>query len=239
MIRVTVWNEYRHEKTDEEVKKIYPSGIHNQIASFLREMEDIEIKTATLDEPEHGLTDEVLENTDVLIWWGHIAHDEVRDEIVEKVCRHVLNGMGLIVLHSGHLSKVFTRLMGTSGFLRARDKGSKVRLWKISPGHPIMNGVDDYIELEEEEMYGEYFDIPSPEEVLMISWYKTGEVFRSACCFQRGAGKIFFFQPGHETYPIFYYPQIQHIIKNAVKWAQSERYYRNNGLIFPEPLEEE
>lgn len=239
MIRVTVWNEFRHEKTDEIVKQLYPNGIHNQIADFLQTPGEIEVITATLDEPMHGLSDEVLNNTDVLIWWGHIAHEEVDDKIVEKVCKRVLGGMGLIVLHSGHLSKVFTRLMGTSGFLRARDAGAKVRLWKLIPTHPIMEGIGDYIELEKEEMYGEYFDIPAPDELLMVSWYKTGEVFRSACCFKRGAGKIFYFQPGHETYPIYHNTEIQKIIRNAVVWAKSPLYTGNSGLIFPEPLEEE
>ncbi|MGC8970605.1 MAG: ThuA domain-containing protein [bacterium] len=218
-IRVTVWNEFRHEKIHEEVKKVYPNGIHNVIAEFLKKQPGIEVKTATLDEPEHGLTQEVLDNTDVLIWWGHMAHNEVNDEIVERVYNRVLNGMGLIVLHSGHLSKIFRKLMGTSCMLKWREAGEKERIWVLEPGHPIAEGLGEYFEIPHTEMYGERFDIPKPDELVFISWFKGGEVFRSGCCFYRGKGKIFYFRPGHETFPIYYQPEVQKVIYNAVKWA--------------------
>jgi trehalose utilization protein len=179
----------------------------------------MEVHTATLDEPEHGLTEEVLNNTDVLIWWGHMAHHEVRDDIVERVYNRVLNGMGLIVLHSGHFSKIFRKLMGTTCDLKWREIGEKERIWVIEPGHPIAQGLDEYIELEHTEMYGERFDIPAPDELVFISWFAGGEVFRSGCCFYRGKGKIFYFRPGHETYPIYYNPKILKVIENAVRWA--------------------
>lgn len=219
MIRVTVWNEYRHERHNSEVKAVYPEGIHGQIASFLH-VAGFGVKTATLDEPEHGLTSEVLDHTDVLIWWGHMAHHEVDDQIVEKVKQRVLNGMGLIVLHSGHFSKIFQSLMGTSCNLKWREAGEKERLWVISPGHPIAEGIPEYIEIDHEEMYGEHFDIPEPDEVIFTSWFAGGEVFRSGCTFKRGNGKIFYFRPGHETYPTYYHKQVQQVIINAVKWAK-------------------
>lgn len=218
-IRVTVWNEFRHEKIHEEVKKVYPDGIHNTIADFLKKQTGLEVKTATLDEPEHGLTQEVLDNTDVLIWWGHMAHNEVRDDVVERVYNRVLNGMGLIVLHSGHLSKIFRKLMGTSCMLKWREAGEKERIWVVEPGHPIAEGLGEYFEIPHTEMYGERFDIPKPDELVFISWFKGGEVFRSGCCFYRGKGKIFYFRPGHETFPIYYQPEVQKVIYNAVKWA--------------------
>jgi len=218
-IRVTIWNEFRHEKIHEEVKKVYPNGIHNVIADFLKRQPGIEVKTATLDEPEHGLTQEVLDNTDVLIWWGHMAHNEVRDEVVERVYNRILNGMGLIVLHSGHLSKIFRKLMGTSCNLKWREAGEKERIWVVEPGHPIAEGLGEYFEIPHTEMYGERFDIPKPDELVFISWFKGGEVFRSGCCFYRGKGKIFYFRPGHETFPIYYQPEVQKVIYNAVKWA--------------------
>ena len=222
MINVTVWNEYRHEKSNAEVKKIYPDGIHNCIAEFLRKEEGISVKTATLDQANHGLTDELLSNTDVLIWWGHGYHKEVSDEITEKVHARVLRGMGFIALHSSHLAKPFLRLMGTSGSLKWRDDDFE-RLWLVSPGHPIAEGVDEYIELEIEEMYGEWFDIPTPDELVFISWFSGGEVFRSGCCWNRGMGKVFYFRPGHETNPSYHVPQIQRIITNSVKWAAPKR----------------
>lgn len=217
-MKITVWNEYRHEKENPEVTAIYPDGIHQTIARFLEE-EGFDTKTATLDEPEHGLTDNVLNETDVLLWWGHMAHDEVTDEVAEKVKQHVLNGMGLIVLHSGHFSKVFKKLMGTSCDLKWREADDKERLWVVDPTHPITEGIGEYIELEKEEMYGEHFDIPTPDELVFVSWFEGGEVFRSGATFKRGRGRIFYFRPGHETYPTYDNKEIQKVICNGVKWA--------------------
>lgn len=219
-IRVTVWNEYRHERKNEKVAEIYPTGIHNAIANPLREQGFV-VRTATLDEPQHGLTDEVLDATDVLVWWGHTAHDEVSDEVVAKVVERVWKGMGLIVLHSGHFSKVFKRLMGTSCDLKWREAGENERLWVVDPTHPIVSGIGDYIDLEEEEMYGEHFDIPTPDELVLVSWFAGGEVFRSGCTFRRGGGKIFYFRPGHETHPTYHNQQVQKVIANAVQWTRS------------------
>ncbi|MGM0181175.1 hypothetical protein IGK74_000061 [Enterococcus sp. AZ150] len=217
MIHVTIWNEYRHEKTDEKVKEVYPEGIHEQLKSFLNE--EFMVHTATLDEVEHGLTEARLNETDVLIWWGHIAHDEVDDEIVNRVHTRVLQGMGLIVLHSGHFSKIFKKLMGTSCDLKWCEANERCRIWNIAPSHPITKGIGEWIELEEEEMYGEHFDIPTPDELIFINWYQGGEVFRGGCTYTRGNGKIFYFQPGHETYPSYYNAQVQRVIKNAIYWA--------------------
>jgi trehalose utilization protein len=218
-LNVTVWNENRHEQQNPVVRDIYPNGIHGAIAQFL-EAEGLNARTATLDEPEHGLTDDVLTNTDVLIWWGHLAHGEVKDEIVQKVQQRVLDGMGLIVLHSGHFSKIFKLLMGTSCDLKWREADETERLWVVAPSHPIAEGIGEYIQLEKEEMYGEHFDIPQPDELIFTSWFEGGEVFRSGCTFSRGNGKVFYFRPGHETYPTYHNKQIQRVILNAVKWAQ-------------------
>ncbi len=219
MVKVTVWNENRHEQKDQEVRDVYPDGIHGAIAAFL-EKEEFEVRTATLDEAEHGLTEEVLNSTDVLLWWGHIAHEEVQDEIVERVKQRVLDGMGLIVLHSGHFSKIFKVLMGTSCDLKWREANEKERIWIVDPSHPIVEGLGEYIELEREEMYGEHFDIPAPDELVMVSWFQGGEVFRSGCTYRRGNGKVFYFRPGHETYPTYYNTEVQRVISNAVKWAK-------------------
>jgi trehalose utilization protein len=216
--RVTVWNEGRHEKTHDAVKQVYPDGIHTVIAEHLRS-EGFTVRTATLDEPEHGLSAEVLAQTDVLTWWGHMAHHEVRDEIVDRVQQRVLDGMGLVVLHSAHMSKIFRRLMGTSCELKWREVGERERLWVVEPGHPIAAGLGGYFEIPHAEMYGERFDIPAPDALVFVSWYEGGEVFRSGCCFQRGKGRIFYFSSGHETYPIYYQPEVQRVIANAVRWA--------------------
>ena len=217
-IRVTVWNEFRHERQSEAIAEIYPNGIHGAIAEGLM-AHGFETRTATLDEPEHGLTDGVLAQTDVLIWWGHKAHAEVSEEIADRVQKRVWEGMGLITLHSGHFSKPFKRLMGTSCDLKWREADEKERLWVVSPGHPIVEGIGEYIELPEEEMYGEHFDIPAPDELVFVSWFEGGDVFRSGCCFFRGAGKIFYFRPGHETYPTYYSDDVRQVIANAARWA--------------------
>ncbi len=217
-INVTVWNEFRHEKQNDTVKAIYPDGIHTVLADGLRKS-GFTVRTATLDEPEHGLTDAVLESTDVLTWWGHRAHDDVSDEIVQRVQKRVLDGMGLIVLHSGHFSKIFKVLMGTTCDLKWREAGERERLWVVEPGHPITEGVGEYIELEHAEMYGERFDIPAPETLVFMSWFEGGEVFRSGCCYTRGKGRIFYFRPGHETYPIYKNPEIMRVIANSVRWS--------------------
>ena len=219
-VRVTVWNEFRHEKKHEAVQRIYPDGIHAVISQALSQHADITVSCATLDEPEHGLTEEVLSNTDVLIWWGHMAHDEVHDEVVTRVQARVLEGMGLIVLHSGHFSKIFRRMMGTNCSLKWREAAEKERLWVVEPGHPIAEGLGEYFELQHTEMYGERFDIPTPDKLVFISWFAGGEVFRSGCCWERGHGRIFYFRPGHETYPIYYDANVQRVIANAVRWAR-------------------
>ncbi|NJD04281.1 MAG: trehalose utilization protein ThuA [Ruminiclostridium sp.] len=236
-IRVTMWNEYRHEKKEENVAAVYPEGIHGAIADYLAADSECEVRTATLDEPEHGLTDEILDNTDVLIWWGHIAHSEVRDEIVEKLHKRVLCGMGLLVLHSGHHSKIFKRLMGTTCNLKWREIGEKERLWVIEPNHPIAEGIEEYVELEHEEMYGERFDIPAPDALVFAGWFQGGEVFRSGCCFNRGYGKVFYFQPGHETYPTYHNQVILKIIKNAVRWAKPVKIVPILACSNPKSLE--
>jgi trehalose utilization protein len=217
-IRVTVWGENVHEHKNERVGKVYPKGMHGAIADALMKDPAIEARTATLDQDQHGLTDEVLANTDVLTWWGHTAHGQVQDAIVEKVATRVLQGMGLIVLHSGHFSKIFKRLMGTSCALTWREVGERERLWVCNPGHAIAKGIPPHIDIPHEEMYGEPFGIPDGETVF-LSWFEGGEAFRSGVCFNRGAGKIFYFRPGHETYPTYHQAEIQTILRNSVKWA--------------------
>ena len=218
-IRVTVWNEHRHEKSDAAVAAVYPSGIHEAVAGPLRAQPDLAVRTATLDEPEHGLGGGVLDNTDVLVWWGHMAHDEVSDAVAARVQQRVHQGMGFVALHSAHMSKPFTRLMGTSCLLRWREAGEKERLWVVEPGHPVTDGLPPYFELAHEEMYGERFDVPAPEATVFISWFAGGNVFRSGLCWTRGKGRVFYFRPGHETHPTYTQKEVQMVIRNAVRWA--------------------
>lgn len=218
MIRVTVWNEYKHEREYENIGRVYPKGIHGCIAEFLGKEEDIQVRTATFDMQEHGLTEEVLKDTDVLIIWSHALQDEFSDEVAQRVQQYVLSGMGLIALHSAHFSKIMKKLLGTSMTLKWKH-GEQENLWCLMPTHPIAAGIPEKIELPQEEMYGEYFDIPKPDDVIFAGWFSGGQVFRSGCTFTRGLGKIFYFQPGHEEYPIYHRPEIQQIIINAVRFC--------------------
>ena len=218
-INVTVWNEGRHEKKSEKIRKVYPDGIHNAIAEGLKKHGFKNVATGTLDDADQGLPNSVLNKTDVLLWWGHMAHGDVKDELVDRVWQRVLAGMGIIVLHSGHFSKIFRKLMGTNCSLKWREADEKERIWNIAPSHEITQGIGEYFELPQSEMYGERFDIPEPDKSIFISWYEGGEVFRSGCVWERGNGRVFYFSPGHETYPIFYDDTIRKIIANAVNWA--------------------
>ncbi len=238
-MRITVWNEGRHEQKNEKVKAVYPNGIHSVIADGLREYGLTDVGTATLDEPEHGLTVDVLAATDVLLWWGHMAHGDVKDEIVERVYQRVMDGMGLIVLHSGHHSKIFKKLMGVNADLKWREANEKERLWVVNPAHPIADGLPDYFELPHEEMYGEPFGIPEPDSLVLVSWFQGGEIFRSGCCFYRGRGKVFYFRPGHETFPTYYDKNVRHVIANGVRWAaptNGPRVWVENRTVPLEPL---
>lgn len=223
VLNVVVWGENVHEKRHPQVAAIYPRGMHEAIAEGLRASgPDLAVSTATLQDPEHGLPEERLAATDVLLWWGHVAHNEVADAVVDRVQARVLEGMGLIVLHSGHYAKIFKRMLGTSCSLTWREAGERERLWVCNPGHPIAAGIDRCIELPAEEMYGEPFGIPAPDEQVFISWFEGGEVFRSGCCWFRGNGRVFYFRPGHETYPTYYDPNIRRVLANAVRWARPQ-----------------
>lgn len=217
-IRVTVWGENVHEHKNKVVSGIYPLTMHGTIAAALKQA-GIDASSVTLQDAEHGLTAKKLAETDVLIWWGHAAHGDVQDAVVERVCEAVWGGMGIIFLHSAHFSKPFKRLMGAPCNLSWREAGERERLWVTSRQHPIAAGLPDHFELEYEEMYGEPFGVPEPLETVFISWFAGGEVFRSGLTYKRGAGNIFYFRPGHETYPTYHDANVQRVILNAVNWA--------------------
>lgn len=237
-LRVIVWGENVHEQQDAAVRALYPQGMHDAIAAGIREhLPTARVEMATFQEPEHGLGVERLAQTDVLTWWGHRAHQEVSDAVVERVHARVLAGMGLIVLHSGHFSKIFKRLMGTTCSLNWRVAGERERLWVCNPGHPIARGLGASFELPQEEMYGEPFAVPPPEEQVFISWFEGGEVFRSGCCWRRGNGRIFYFRPGHETYPTYLDANVRRVIANAVAWARPQGHWPDACINVKEPLE--
>jgi trehalose utilization protein len=227
LIRVTVWNEYVHELEDPAVRAIYPEGIHGCIGDFLSKETDMAVRLSVMADEGQGLSDRILDETDVLVIWAHMRHEGLLDETAARVRERVLGGMGLIALHSAHHSKILKALLGTSLNLSWRHC-DRERLWCVNPGHPIAQGLPEHFELESEEMYGEPFDIPQPDELVFLGWFAGGEVFRSGCTFTRGRGKIFYFQPGHEEYPTYRVPEVRRVIANAVRWA-----YRENRLPAP------
>lgn len=239
-LKILVWNEGVHEAQNEpaHIGEIYPDGIHGAIAGGLRSyFPEAEISTAVLDsDQDHGLSEEALAETDVLLWWGHKAHDEVRDDVVERVHRHVLGGMGLLVLHSGHFAKIFTKLLGTSCSLSWRNEGERELVWSVKPSHPIAEGVDNPIVIPEQEMYGELFDIPDPDDLIFISSFAGGEVFRSGVTFTRGNGRIFYFSPGDQEYPVYHHPQVQRVLANGVRWAAQPERQRSAPSVSNRPV---
>jgi trehalose utilization protein len=220
-IHATIWNEYVSERREEAAARTYPKGLHVAIADGIRERlgDEVKLSTVTLEQSAQGLPESLLAATDVLVWWGHMAHEQVTDATLARVRERVLAGMGLVVLHSGHLSRIFTSLMGTSCNLRWREGDDRELIWTVNPSHPITQGVPNPLEIGQHEMYGEFFDIPQPDELIFVSSFTGGEVFRSGCCFRRGNGRIFFFSPGHETCPVYYLPGVRRVLANAVRWA--------------------
>ena len=220
-IRALVWGENIHERKNKAVAQIYPRGMHQAIADALNAGPGIHAETATLEQPDHGITPERLAQTDVLLWWGHAAHGDVSDAVTQMVCDAVWSGMGAIFLHSAHFSKPFKRLMGAPCNLTWREAGERERVWLTTRSHPIAAGLPDHFELENEEMYGEPFGVPEPLETVFVSWFQGGEVFRSGLTWRRGAGNVFYFRPGHETYPTYHDATVQTVLRNAVTWAHN------------------
>ncbi len=228
-MNITIFNENVGELLTAEDKQeyrnailaVHPNGIHNTLKELVEEMDGVTVRTATPQDPEFGLSDEVLDNTDVLLWWAHLGHDAVSDELVEKIHHRVLAGMGILFLHSAHYSKAFKKILGTTGDLRWKDDAYE-RIFNINPAHPIAQGIPEHFELGIEECYAECFDIPKPDDVVFLGWFDYGEVFRSGCTWTRGYGKVFYFQPGHETNLSYKHPHVRRIIKNAVAWAYTE-----------------
>jgi trehalose utilization protein len=239
--QVTVWNENVHEREDPAVAERYPDGIHGAIAAGL-ERDGYDVGTATLDDPEHGLTASVLEDTDVLVWWSHAANDQVSDEVADRVVDRIHDGMGFLALHSAKNSKPFKRLMGTTCDMKYRHGGETERVWVVDPGHPITDGLGEYFEIPATEMYGEPYDVPEPDRTVFVSWFEGGEVFRSGLCYRRGRGRVFAFRPGHEEYPVFHQAEVRRVVSNAVAWAtpvEGATTARGESEVDPiEPLED-
>jgi trehalose utilization protein len=222
-VRITVWNEYYQEPKDPRVSAVYPDGIHRVLAEGFEAQfgSEAEVRTAVLADPEHGLTERVLAETDVLVWWAHLKHGEVSDEIVERIRLRVLGGMGLLILHSAIESKIAQALLGTTCRMSWWRHGGRELTWTVEPGHQIAQGVPNPLVIPDGEMYGEPLHVPTPDDLVFITAYEGGEVLRSGCGWKRGRGRIFFLATGHEEYPIYYRDDVRLVLANAARWAKS------------------
>ena len=239
-VRVLVWDEAPHHAP----KEMYPKSLNGAIADGLNEMGQgrIVAKTANLDDPNQGITDEALAGTDVLLWWGHARHGEVTDETAARVIQAVHHGMGFIPLHSAHYSKTFRGVLNCTGHLKGGWRESNPpdteEITVCAPRHPIAQGVEDFV-LPQEEMYGNPFDVPPPLAVVFQSYFpQGGEYFPSFTATVgegidldftsgpgggkgqgEGKGRVFYFRPGHEAFPTYFDPNVRRILHNAVLWA--------------------
>lgn len=198
----------------------YPEGMGVYLKNILSEDGNDVTYIEVTDDGEQNYDEDVLKGCDVAVWWGHWYHDRVSDKLVDQLVENVQKGMGLICLHSAHRSKPFLRLLGTTGCLKWREDAEKERVWCVDLTHPINKGVGEFVDVAHEEMYGEPFDIPTPDELVYLGWFQGGEVLRSGCVFKRGRGKLFYFNPGHETYPTYKNPSIVKILKNACEYLK-------------------
>jgi trehalose utilization protein len=240
-IKVLIWDE----NPSHASKELYPNSLRGAIAvgvTGLDKASELDVKTAHLDEPEQGVSDQILAETDVLVWWGHARHDLVEDALAERIKDRVhKQGMGLVVLHSGHYSKPFKVTVGGPGHLkggwREADDSETIRV--CAPWHPVAEGVEDFV-LDNEEMYGAPFDVPPYETLVFQSRFSVGgETFPSGIAWTvgegidpeftsgpgngknqgEGKGRLFYFRPGHETYPTYLDARVHKVIYNAIRWS--------------------
>jgi trehalose utilization protein len=202
-------------------KEVYPNDIRGAVAAELAKLRGYTVKTATLSDPEQGISQAALDATDVLIWWGHLKHGDVSDTGVERIVKRVREGgMGIIFLHSAHFAKPLKAVLGASGAWKdyVNDR-SPHRITVADPKHPIARGVRDFV-IPQEERYEEPFIVPTPEAVVFEGYYeKTKTKARQGLCWTIGKGRVFYFRPGHEEFPVFFMPEVRRIMRNAALWA--------------------
>ncbi len=220
--RVVVWSE------GTAPKRVYPNDIRGAVAEGLKPLQGWEIVTATITDPEQGVSAESLKKTDVLIWWGHARHNEVTDENVARIVSRVKdNGMGFIALHSSHFAKALKKLLGTRcAWKDYVEDGSSVRMIVKDKQHPIVQGISDFT-LPQTERYTKPFEVPPPESLVLDGIYTlpngATEQSRQALVWTIGKGKVLYFQPGHETYPTFFDETVRKILRNAVEWMAPKK----------------
>jgi len=214
-VKALVWSEFT------EPKDVYPKGIHGDIAEYLNASGNVEAKVVQLSDPDQGVSQAMLDWADVLLWWGHQKHRDVTDETVQRIVKSVKEGgMGYFAMHSAHYSRGLIAILGTPCGLGSVGDGGAESISVVMPDHPIAKGVSDFV-VPRTEYFGEPFGVPEPEAVVFKSTFEKGDNiwFRSGCCWTVGKGRVFYFRPGHETYPIMRQPEVQKVIYNATLWS--------------------
>lgn len=220
--KVLVWSE------GTAPKNVYPNDINAAIAEGLKPLKGWEVQAVSINDPDQGLPDDLLNSASALIWWGHQRHGDVKDELVAKIKTRVTEeGMGFIATHSAHYSKALKAILGTPcGWSYYTDDGAKLDMVVKAPTHPICKGVKDFT-IPHTERYGDPFQCPTPETVLFDGIY-TMKDDKTEHCLQGftwtiGKGRVMYFQPGHEGYPIYFMPEVQQIFRNGVQWVASKK----------------
>jgi trehalose utilization protein len=218
---VVVWSE------GTAPKSVYPNDINGAVAEGLKDLSGWEVVKAGLSDPDQGLPDKLLQRADVLIWWGHQKHGDVKDELVDKIVKRVKeDGMGFIALHSSHFAKPNKKLMGTACSWKAYVLDSTtLKITVKSPDHPIAKGIKDFT-IDHSERYSDPYAVPTPKAVVFegtASLKKGGtDTSQIGLTWEIGKGKVFYFQAGHETNPVFMDPNVRQIMSNAVQWAAKQ-----------------
>lgn len=273
-VRVVVWDERQPSQ-----KEAYENFLGNAIADFLRGEDGLAVQSVTIDDPEQGISQAVLDNCDVLIWWGHKRQSEILPEAGKRIVERISSGkLHLIALHSAHWSTPFVEAMneitrrrtvatGTAKsdityvpppkqytvprydtrltpftiarkfpdgrqnlevhlpyccFPAYRNDGKPSHVKILQKGHPITKGIPHEFQISRTEMYDEPFHVPEPDDVILEERWATGEWFRSGMLWRLGKGIVFYFRPGHETFPVYKEQFPLKILSNAVRWAADQ-----------------
>ena len=213
-IRVRIWCE------GTAPKSVYPRDIDGALGDFLGKRKDLVVSRARLDDADVGLSDGALDATDALIWWGRLRHADLPDSRARAIAARVRAGkLGFIALHASCLSKPFVELMGgpceLGGF---REDGRPERVEIKDRDHPIARGVAPFT-IPRTSMFAEPFKVPKPDSIVMMSTFDRGETFRSGMTWTVQKGRVAYFRPGHDGFPVFFHPSVRQVIANSVAWS--------------------
>jgi trehalose utilization protein len=276
-VNVVVWDEQQPKQ-----KLAYENFLGNAIADHLRARGGFQVTSAKLDDPEQGLSAATLDKADVLIWWGHVRHPEVKPETGRAIVERIKAGkLSLIALHSAHWSTPFKEAMYARAiddalaslpeadrksakvetieprpftvpkrddpqtpstevrktadgvvvtvtlpncvFPAYREDGKPSHVRVLLPDHPIAAGLPKQFDIPRTEMYDAPFHVPKPDAILFEERGDAGEHFPSGCLWTLGKGHVFYFRPGHESYPVYKQAEPLRVVENAARWLGGKK----------------